>query len=316
MNIDEPFAADILAKAKDIAEHYTYCISTDTSDNDDTEKSKGDCVEIEAIVATGYDSEDCLINLKKYATVVVATMLEMGGKPPAPGSYLYGYGKYPINIDDVTEEEESSLKDNICPDCSGVGLLEGPCGGGSINVMCANGKCKARFNFIWPFTPQRLTYGIAKLDALRSLPPVTEFPPMPKCKPPKAEDEDTCDSCLYKVDADGGDGISCIHVHRTGCTLDYQSCSWYETDRETKIESIDQIIDKLTEDGDFRKGEFDYPYICFEDDDLGFYQQACTFLIEALAEIQTCKKGHKFVAKSHEYVCPLCQLDEVRKHLS
>lgn len=46
---------------------------------------------------------------------------------------------------DLTIEETKKLADNICPDCGGTKILEGPSGGGSINLLCD--KCKMRFNF-------------------------------------------------------------------------------------------------------------------------------------------------------------------------
>ena len=46
---------------------------------------------------------------------------------------------------------------NSC-DCASEAFLEGPSGGGSVNVKCANEKCGAKFNICWPFTPQRLAY--------------------------------------------------------------------------------------------------------------------------------------------------------------
>lgn len=93
-----------------------------------------------------------------------------------------------MSIEKVTYTEEVSLKNNLCPDCDGVeGFLQGPCGGGSVNVMCANSKCKARFNFCWPGTPDRLEYGLMHINKV--LPPIADkdVPPMPKCKPPKSE---------------------------------------------------------------------------------------------------------------------------------
>ena len=181
-----------------------------------------------------------------------------------------------MSIEKVTKTEEISLKDNICPDCSGVGFLEGPCGGGSINIICANDKCKARFNSCGPFGHERLSYGLSKIKVDNVLPIIADkdIPPMPKCKPPKPEAE--------------------------VITIDFLS----------------DITNRLEMDGDLRAGRHFRNYRCMSDDDLGFYQQACEFLIQKLAEIQTCKEGHKFIAKSHEYVCPLCRLDTIKNHLS
>lgn len=68
------------------------------------------------------------------------------------------------DIVDVSKNEEQLLRQDICPDCLDTGFLEGPCGGGSVNVMCANEKCQARFNICGPFTPQRLSYGKMTLE--------------------------------------------------------------------------------------------------------------------------------------------------------
>lgn len=62
--------------------------------------------------------------------------------------------------DDVTTEEKELLFKDICPDCGETGFLEGPSGGGSTNVRCANDKCKAKFNICGSLTPQRLEYGL------------------------------------------------------------------------------------------------------------------------------------------------------------
>lgn len=191
--------------------------------------------------------------------------------------------------DKVTKSEEASLRDNICPDCSGVGFSEGPCGGGSINIICTNDKCQARFNSCGPFGHQRLSYGLSVISNVLPAIADEDVPPMPKCKPPKSD----------KVEA----SVEMILNALRGPA-------------EIKIESADQIIDKLIADGDLREHDFDEPFICCEDDDLGFYQQSCELLIMQLAEIQTCKEGHKFVAKSHEHVCPWCQIDKTKEMLS
>ena len=47
----------------------------------------------------------------------------------------------------LTEEEKKKLlKKGTCPDCQGDKFLEGPHGGASVNIMCANDECKSRFN--------------------------------------------------------------------------------------------------------------------------------------------------------------------------
>lgn len=52
------------------------------------------------------------------------------------------------------------------------------------------------------------------------------------------------------------------------------------------IESTQQIIDRLSSDGDMREAhEFDsIPYIVRSGDDLGFYQQACEFLLTQISQ--------------------------------
>ena len=106
------------------------------------------------------------------------------------------------------------------------------------------------------------------------LPKVTDFPPMPKCKPPKPE-----------------------------------------FPKEIEIETVSFIIGKMIADGDLREGEFDEPYIYQKGDDLGFYQQACEFLLKKVDRIKTCENGHEYVANSHEYPCPLCTLKYIRNKL-
>lgn len=50
--------------------------------------------------------------------------------------------------------------------------------------------------------------------------------------------------------------------------------------KEIKITDVNQIIDKMINDGDLREHDFGIQkLICCEDDDLGFYQQSCEFLI-------------------------------------
>jgi hypothetical protein len=96
------------------------------------------------------------------------------------------------------------------------------------------------------------------------------------------------------------------------------SLSKSDSDKEITINSISQIIDKLVEDGDLRNKEFDSSFICSEDDDLGFYQQACDFLIPIANSVKTCKHGHKYY--EHEYydgtekdTCPWCIIKKLSK---
>lgn len=47
---------------------------------------------------------------------------------------------------ELTKKEEKRLLEGICPDCKENKFLEGPHGGASVNIMCANDECKSRFN--------------------------------------------------------------------------------------------------------------------------------------------------------------------------
>ena len=66
---------------------------------------------------------------------------------------------------DVTEEENSLLKQGVCPDCSSKEFLAGPCGGASQNFKCAT--CGSEFNICWPFCAERI-------DRLASQPVIAE----------------------------------------------------------------------------------------------------------------------------------------------
>lgn len=65
-----------------------------------------------------------------------------------------------IDIQNVTKKEEALLRQGICPDCGTQGFFEGPSGGSSINIICSNKECQAKFNMCGPFTPQRLSFGL------------------------------------------------------------------------------------------------------------------------------------------------------------
>ena len=133
-------------------------------------------------------------------------------------------------------------------------------------------------------------------EVTETLPEVTETPPMPKCKPPEPEDEEelTCDDCVYKLDSDGGSFISCSHINRTGCTLTYNKCVYFGP---IKVPTGEHYVDRLTANAN------DFDSIVAD-------------MIKELATIQTCENGHKFVANSHEYVCPWCTINKVREILS
>ena len=40
----------------------------------------------------------------------------------------------------------ATIATNHCPDCNRIGFFEGPHGGLSVNIRCANPACGARFN--------------------------------------------------------------------------------------------------------------------------------------------------------------------------
>ena len=46
-----------------------------------------------------------------------------------------------------------------------------------------------------------------------------------------------------------------------------------------KIDNMEMIFDKLIADGDLRDGDHDEHYEVNQDDNLGFYQQACEYLL-------------------------------------
>jgi len=278
-DIDRPFEDKIWIEAKKIAERYNIRIKGNSSLG-----YVANSIEMPTVWADGLTPNTCLKASIEAHTVAVATILELGDELPIPMK------------DRPLEEEEVQIIPSFLNDV---------------------------------------------------LPPVRDedVPPMPKCKPPKEEDR-WCSNCIYVFEADGWSGLSCNHHARTGCTGHYQACDFYEYNDDIKIENVDQIIDKLTNDGDYRNGDFDRSFVCKEDDDLGFYQQACAFLLEGtaidggkeiqtrltanaedfdsiivdilkkLATIQTCEKGHQFVANSHEYVCPWCVIEKTRNKLS
>lgn len=54
---------------------------------------------------------------------------------------------------DLTSAEDKVLQRGECPFCGGREFYEGPQGGMSINIFCANPDCEAGFNvsgFIFP----------------------------------------------------------------------------------------------------------------------------------------------------------------------
>lgn len=61
------------------------------------------------------------------------------------------------NGERLTDYESRFTHQNKCPDCRGAGFYEGPDGGGSINVVCANEDCSSRFNIMGPFGVKRIS---------------------------------------------------------------------------------------------------------------------------------------------------------------
>lgn len=49
---------------------------------------------------------------------------------------------------ELTAREVADLDKGRCPDCNGIGFLEGPHGGMNVNIQCANPVCKSKFNVI------------------------------------------------------------------------------------------------------------------------------------------------------------------------
>ncbi len=51
----------------------------------------------------------------------------------------------------LTQEEDTKLKSGVCPECESKHFVEGPWGGGAVNIACENGH---RFWFAPPFTSE------------------------------------------------------------------------------------------------------------------------------------------------------------------
>ena len=78
-------------------------------------------------------------------------------------------------IRDATKAEEHALySGNHCPFCGGSQFIEGPSGGASTNIYCANEACDARFNICYPLTPQviresKLPHPVALPEPVRAI---------------------------------------------------------------------------------------------------------------------------------------------------
>jgi hypothetical protein len=59
--------------------------------------------------------------------------------------------------DKLDHDEVKLFYRGVCPDCRRETLLQGPCGGGSINVKCGDAECGSRFNEMGPFGVERLS---------------------------------------------------------------------------------------------------------------------------------------------------------------
>lgn len=62
-------------------------------------------------------------------------------------------------LEKLTEEEDAKLKSHKCPKCGSPHFVEGPRGGGAINIACENGH---RFWYAPPFTSEY--QGVIKVE--------------------------------------------------------------------------------------------------------------------------------------------------------
>lgn len=90
-----------------------------------------------------------------------------------------------FEFEDCTTAEVHSLRHNRCPDCGNYGFHDGPRGGASQNIFCANPHCRAGFNIAPHFVMcQRIGKGPLgcyppRVHAI--LPPELGRPPRPLC---------------------------------------------------------------------------------------------------------------------------------------
>ena len=82
---------------------------------------------------------------------------------------MYYMAKPNAKIDGIIEEHTNKAHENLteweleqfwggaCPDCGKEKLIEGPCGGASINIYCRNIACESKFNDMCPFGVERIT---------------------------------------------------------------------------------------------------------------------------------------------------------------
>ena len=81
-----------------------------------------------------------------------------------------------MDRDRCTDAESSMIAMDRCPDCKGR-LVDGPCGGGSINKYCINDNCGSRFNDMSPFNAERISPRSPNRRAEPQAHPVVAAPP-------------------------------------------------------------------------------------------------------------------------------------------
>jgi hypothetical protein len=111
--------------------------------------------------------------------LVLAVIMALETKPkkpkpdletkPSHGDERFRYGapkgmkRTTKNRQTLTEDEEAFVLARIkmelpcCPDCESGYFLEGPSGGGSINVKCDNKNCGSKFNLMVPLCIDRIS---------------------------------------------------------------------------------------------------------------------------------------------------------------
>jgi hypothetical protein len=75
----------------------------------------------------------------------------------------------PIKRDGTRLEEDAlvaALDTGKCPDCGGINLLGGPCGGLAQNVLCANPACLHEFCYAERFFAKRTVRSVEDRKAI------------------------------------------------------------------------------------------------------------------------------------------------------
>lgn len=104
--LSRPFDSSILAKARAIAERYRVVL-----ESDDKGGFVGRALEFPSGFERGRTADECVARLREALTAAVATMLEMGDRPPAASEF--GVRQSQVNIRLTAEEKlllESSAK--------------------------------------------------------------------------------------------------------------------------------------------------------------------------------------------------------------